>query len=200
MEPLAWYQIALPAIVCLVLAGLATLGPSRYRIVLIGVTAAVGYAVVQDQVSVRLCPEYFTVFHAPIPGVTDPTALGLAWGFLASWWPGLILGYAAALAATLGRRPRLTARDLVGPALVLVAFIATVVVVTGLSVWRHAELLGFSLDPFVARMLPQERQRALFVVACYHFAAYMAAFLGGMGLCAWISLERGRRERCSPSA
>lgn len=195
MEPLAWYRIALPIIACLALAGIAAVGHARFRITLLGVLAAVVYAVVQDQVSARLCPEYFTVFHPPIPGLTDPTLLGLTWGFLGAWWPGLLLGYAAGLAATVGRRPPLALRDLMRPVLLLVAIIGAVVAVTGLSVWRHVELLGLRLDPLFVNLLPSERHRALFVVACYHFVAYVTALLGGVALCVWIWMERGRRTR-----
>jgi hypothetical protein len=42
------------------------------RIVGVCMAVLVAYAMVQDQVTVRLCPEYFTVGHPPIAGLTDP--------------------------------------------------------------------------------------------------------------------------------
>src|SRR4051812_28725445 len=103
MQPLETHRIVLPVAACLVLAVLALRVP-RYRFALMGFGAIVGYAILQDQVSARLCPEYFTVYHQPIPGVTDPTLLGICWGFLGGWWGGVVVGYVAGLLATLGPR------------------------------------------------------------------------------------------------
>ena len=89
MTPLGWHQIALPVVMCMVLAVVAGRVP-RYRFALMGLVVLVGYAMLQDQVSARLCPEYFTVLHPPIPGLTDPTLLGISWGFLGAWWGGVL--------------------------------------------------------------------------------------------------------------
>jgi hypothetical protein len=194
MEPLAWYRIAAPAAVCLALVVLAvTTRGVRLRFAAMGLVAMVGYAMLQDQVSARLCPEYFTVFHPPIPDVTDPTLLGIGWGFLGAWWGGVLLGYVAGLVATVGSRPPLTPRDFVRPLLVLVAVMTVVVAMTGLIVWGHAEVFEIALNPGMAKMLPPERHRALFVVACYHFAAYTTAIVGGVGVCVWVGIARRRR-------
>jgi hypothetical protein len=194
MEPLAWYQIVAPTIVCLilVLVALATQRP-RLRFAAIGLVAMVGYGMLQDQLSARLCPDYFTVFHPPIPGVTDPTLLGVAWGFLGAWWGGVLLGYIAGLVATLGSRPPVAPRELVRPLVVLLLVVGLVVLLTGINVWRHAELLGVSLDPALTKLVPPERHRPLLIVACYHFAAYASATIGGVVLCVWVWVERVRR-------
>jgi hypothetical protein len=194
MKPLAWYQIALPVAACVVLAVLALRLP-RYRFALLGLVAMVGYAMLQDQVSVRLCPEYFTQLHPPIPNLTDPTLLGVGWGFLGAWWGGILLGYAVGLTATLGPRPKLSPRELVRPMLLLVGSVTAAAAITGVSVWRHAEVLGVSLDPGNARLVPAIRHRELLVVACYHFSAYACATLGGVALCVWVWTERRRRGR-----
>src|SRR5262245_66503921 len=96
------------------------------RILLLCVLAEVAYGVVQAQVSARLCLEYYTAFHPLTPGVRDPTLLGLLWGFLGSWWVGIVLGVAAGLTARVGSAPPLSARDLLVPVLVLLAFQAGV--------------------------------------------------------------------------
>jgi hypothetical protein len=194
VQPLEWYQIVAPILVCLAFAGLAVRMP-RYRFVLMGLAAIVGYAMAQDQISARLCPEYFTVFHPPIPGLTDPTLLGVSWGFLGAWWGGIVLGLAAGFAATLGSRPKLAPRELVCPMLVLVGVVATVTALTGFNVWHHGKALGVSLDANTAAVVPPERHLGLLTVACYHFAAYVSATLGGIVLCAWIWRERGKRQR-----
>lgn len=194
LPPLDTHQIVLPVVACLVLTALAVRIP-RYRFAMMGFVAIVGYAILQDQVSARLCPEYFTVLHRPIPGVTDPTLLGVCWGFLGGWWGGVLLGYAAGLTATLGPRPPMHPRELVMPILLLVVAIATVTALTGFSVWRHSEMLGVMLDPGNAELVPVQRHRALLTVACYHFVAYASSVVGAVALCVWVRAERQRREQ-----
>lgn len=193
MEPLAWYRIASPAVAVGVLALLAARGNPRFQFAVLGIGALVGYAVLQDQVSARLCPEYFTVFHPPIEGLTDPTLLGVAWGFLGAWWGGVLMGYTAGLTATLGTRPPLAPRDLFRPVLALLAATATVTALTGFIVWQHAELFEVSLGR-VADVVPAHRRVWLLVVACYHFAAYGTAIAGSVLLCLWVRRERIRRS------
>jgi hypothetical protein len=52
-------------------------------IVLISIVAAISYGILHDQITARVCVEYFTMGHAPIFGTDDPTLLGLGWGC----WP-----------------------------------------------------------------------------------------------------------------
>ena len=203
MNPIGWHQITLPVVVCVAVACVAIRLP-RYRIVLMGLVALVGYAMLQDQVSARLCPEYFTVLHPPIPGLTDPTLLGVSWGFLGAWWGGVLLGFVLGLVATVGSRPALAPRELVRPMAVLVGVLAGVTALTGFTVWHHAHLLGVSLDAGMAQLVPPERHRGLLTVACYHFTAYATATAGGVVLCVWVWRERGRRiketELCPPNS
>jgi hypothetical protein len=191
VNPLGWHQIALPVVMCCALAALA-LQFSRYRIVLLGLGALVGYAVLQDQVSARLCPEYFTVLHPPIPGVSDPTLLGLGWGFLGAWWGGVLLGFVLSFAATLGPRPALTPRELVRPIAVLVGVLAGVTALTGFTVWYHAGVLGVTLRAEMTGLVPVEKHRGLLTVACYHLSAYVTATAGGVVLCVWVWVQRRR--------
>lgn len=193
MEPLPWYKLAVPAAAVGGLAVFCLLRPAaRPRIMLLAVTVLCGYAVLQDQVSARLCPEYFTVLHNPVPGVADPTLLGLVWGFLGAAPGGLVLGYALGLAATAGRHPSWGVRRLVRPLLALIGFVGFVTAVTGLAVWRHLDLFGVRFESDVAAAVPAGRQRAAFVVACYHLAAYAASAAGSVGLCVWVGVRRGR--------
>jgi hypothetical protein len=204
MNPIEWHQITLPLVMCVAFAGVAIRLP-RYRFVLLGLGAMVGYAVLQDQTSARLCPEYFTVLHPPIPGLTDPTLLGISWGFLGAWWGGVLLGFVLALVATVGSRPALAPRELVRPLAVLVSVLAVVTALTGFTVWHHAGLLGVSLDAGTTQLVPPERHRGLLTVACYHFTAYATATIGGAVLCVWVWTERGKRARrekqeCPPNS
>lgn len=74
-------------------------------IVLMCVATAVGYGIAHDQVTARICIEYFTVGHPPVFGTDDPTLLGIGWSIIATWWVGLLLGVPPANFCTGPRRP-----------------------------------------------------------------------------------------------
>jgi hypothetical protein len=197
VKPIKWYQIVLPLMMCGAFAALSVRIP-RYRFVLLGLGTMVGYAVIQDQVSARLCPEYFTLFHPPIPGLTDPTLLGIGWGFLGAWWGGVFFGLAMGLVATVGPQPPLPLRAVVRPLWVLVVVVAAVTALTGLTVSHHARLLGVSLDAGMSGLVPPENRLALLTVACYHLSAYVTATVGGVIVCVWVRAERRRRTNYAP--
>ncbi|MCC6673174.1 MAG: hypothetical protein IT458_19060 [Planctomycetes bacterium] len=54
------------------------------KIVLFAVAAAVIYGIAHDQVTVRVCIEYFTIGHPPLPVPATPTVLALIWGVAAT--------------------------------------------------------------------------------------------------------------------
>src|SRR5205807_5904962 len=85
------------------------------KINLLCILAAICYGIVHDQVTARICVEYFTIGHPPIFGTDDPTLLGIGWGVVATWWVGLILGLGLAFAARVGPRPKRDAGSLVKP-------------------------------------------------------------------------------------
>ena len=93
-------------------------------IVLLCVAAAVGYGILHDQATARICVEYFTIWHPPIFVTNDPTTLGLGWGVISTWWAGLMLGIPLAFAARFGRLPKWTASRLVRPIVKLLSLMA----------------------------------------------------------------------------
>ena len=194
MDPLPWYRIAATPAVLVLLTAFSIWRPSvRLRAALLGATVMSAFSVLMDQVSTRLCLEYFTVLHNPIPGLTDPTLLGVVWGVLGGAGGGLALGYAAGIAATVGKQPPMAVRDLIRPMLVAVACVAGTVTLTGAIVWFNASGLKVQLDPELGPPIPPERQIAALTVACYHMMAYGSAVPVSVCLCIWIRRERGRR-------
>jgi hypothetical protein len=146
--------------------GLAAARPlPTLRVVAGCVAAMIGYGALQDQFSARLCPEYFTVAHRPIAGLTDPTLLGLAWGFLGGWWGGLLLGLGMAAAARAGSAPPTPTREIVRPLAALFVGIGTVSALTCVGSLYNADLLGVSVGEPWATAVPAERHRALVAVA-----------------------------------
>jgi hypothetical protein len=76
------------------------------KIVAMCVVASIAYGVVHDQFTARAYLPYFTEWppHASMMPLnsTNPTIVGFAWGFAATWWVGLILGIPLALVSTSG--------------------------------------------------------------------------------------------------
>ena len=54
------------------------------KIVGMSIIAAVLYGIAHDQITARICVEYFTIGHPPIFGTDDATLLGLGWGIFAT--------------------------------------------------------------------------------------------------------------------
>jgi hypothetical protein len=108
-------------------------------IVLMCVLAAVAYGVAHDQVTARVCVEYFTVGHPPVFETVNPTLLGLGWGVIATWWVGLLLGIPLAAVARAGSRPKRTVGSLVRPVAWLLVVTAVCALITGLAGWLLAQ-------------------------------------------------------------
>ena len=81
-------------------------------IVALCIGSAVAYGILHDQVTARVCVEYFTIGHPPVFSAVSPTMLGIGWGIIATWWVGLLLGIPLAVAARAGRRTKRSARGL----------------------------------------------------------------------------------------
>src|SRR3954452_126944 len=89
-------------------------------IFLLSIAAAIFYGMVHDQITARICVEYFTIAHPPIFGTDDPMLLGLGWGVVATWWVGVLLGTPLAAVARIGRWPKRSIQSLIRPLLVLI--------------------------------------------------------------------------------
>ena len=79
------------------------------KIILLCIVASVVYGILHDQVTARVCVEYFTIGHPPIFHTEGPTLLAFGWGVIATWWMGLILSVPAVLASRLGSWPKFDA-------------------------------------------------------------------------------------------
>jgi hypothetical protein len=150
------------------------------RIVLLCVLAAVVYGVLHDQVTARVCVEYFTVGHPPVFPTADPTLLGLGWGVLATWWVGLLLGVPLAVAARVGSRPRRSAGSLVRPIARLLAVTAAVAAAAGLAGWLLGRGGAVFLVGWVAREVPADRHPAFLADLWAHTASYAVGGVGGL--------------------
>ena len=149
------------------------------KIVGLCLAAATGYGVVHDQITARICVEYFTVGHDnPFP-TESPTLLGLAWGIFATWWAGLIMGVALVVAARVGRRPKRSAASLVKPVLFLLAIMAGFALLAGFAGFVAAKLGGIVLNADLAERLPHPKHAAFLACGSAHLASYWVGFVGG---------------------
>jgi hypothetical protein len=101
-------------------------------IILTSILSAIIYGIIHDQVTARICVEYFTIGHARLIDSDSPTVLGLFWGVVATWWVGLPVGIGLAIAARAGRRPKLTCAQLIRPISILLCCMFGVAIVAGL--------------------------------------------------------------------
>jgi hypothetical protein len=155
------------------------------RIVLLCVLAAVVYGICHDQVTVRVCIEYFTIGHAPVFKTTSPTLLAFGWGVIASWWMGLFLGVPLAAASRVGPAPRLVAADLMKPVAMLLAVMASCALVAGLTGYVAASMGGVWLVGPMRESVPFDRHVVFLTDLWAHNAAYIVGFVGGFVLCGY---------------
>ena len=150
------------------------------------------YGVIHDQVTARVFLPYFTEFHPKLGIPEDPTLIGLAWGVIATWWVGAILGFFLGLVCTRGSRPPLTMGDLRWPLGILFVVMGLCAAVAG---W-----VGYSIDvSFVAMVFPLVRDLAppmqhRFAADLFaHNASYAVGTLGGVTVVLWAWIVRGRQ-------
>jgi hypothetical protein len=156
------------------------------------IAAAMVYGVLHDQVTARVCLEYFTIGHPPVFHTDDPTLLGLGWGVLATWWVGLVLGGGMAFAARAGRHPRVPAGVLLRPICLLLAIMAACALAAGVIGWALACAGVVSLTGWEAEQVPPERHAAFLADLWAHSASYLVGFFGGCAVIARVWVSRGR--------
>lgn len=151
------------------------------------ILAAIVYGIVHDQITARICIQYFTVFHPPVFPTQSPTLLGIGWGILATWWVGAILGILLALAARLGSRRRFSAAD-------LAPMIGALLLVMGICAATFGTIGYFTgtMPAAFSGMLPVEFHRRFLADWWAHTASYASGFMGGITLCAIVLLRRLR--------
>ncbi len=169
------------------------------KIIGLAVLASVVYGIAHDNVTARLCVEYFTIGHPKVIESQSPTQLALAWGVIATWWMGVILGVPAALCARLGKAPRLTARNLLRPIGALLIVMAACSTLAGLAGYLAASAGSIPIDDFLD-FIPPDRQVLFFTDLCAHNAAYAVGFFGGVGVCVWILWKRSSLAKRAATA
>ncbi|HYV35317.1 MAG TPA: hypothetical protein VE988_06410 [Gemmataceae bacterium] len=160
------------------------------KIIFLCIAAAVVYGILHDQVTARVCVEYFTIGHPPVFDTDSPTLLALGWGVIASWWIGLILGVPAALACRAGALPKFQASRLLRPIGALMLTMAVLALLAGIAGYYAAKADAIRLMGPVASRVPADKHHAFMADLCAHLTVYGVGVLGGFGLCGWIVIQR----------
>ena len=162
------------------------------KIILLSIAAAVVYGILHDQITARVCVEYFTIGHPDIFGTDSPTLLGLGWGVVATWWAGVLIGFPLAFASRLGSQPKRTAGSLIVPIAKLLGIMACCAAVAGLVGFGLATLGNVWLVGPIAELVPREKHPYFLADLWAHNASYLSGFVGGLVLAA-----NDRRARMS---
>jgi hypothetical protein len=156
---------------------------------------AVLYGLVHDQITARVCQEYFTLGHnTPRFVPRSPTALGLYWGVVATWWLGTLVGVPLAAAMRLGKLPVLDTHWLI-PRLIRLLLVMLGVALAGLALALFADLAGVlpaGWKALVPGGVPQEKAGRFVAALVAHNLSYGLGFLGGVQL--WVLALLTRRR------
>jgi len=165
-----------------------------FKIIGLTVLAAIVYGILHDQITARICIEYFTVAHPPVFGNTQsPTLLAFGWGIIATWWVGLLLGMPLAVCSRVGALPKLTARQLFKPICLILCILFTLAMLAAAVgyVCAQRKLLHLS-EPLASEVAP-ERHSLLLADTCAHLASYGFGAILGVVLWIYTLLARYRR-------
>lgn len=161
---------------------------------LLSIAAAVSYGVLHDQITARVCVEYFTIGHPRIVSSESPTILACVWGVVATWWMGVLVGIPLALSARVGPPVRLNARDLVKPIAILLLTMGILALASGIIGYGVGKSGRVHLPGELSERVPAN-QHAVFIADWFaHLASYAAGGFGGLGLCGWAILHRRRTQ------
>jgi hypothetical protein len=165
----------------------------RLQIAAFCTAAAVLYGIIHDQITARICVEYFTEGHPRIIASTSPTALGFAWGFVATWWVGFILGtLLAAVSHASASSPPTSFAEIRRSIFTLLGVMAAGAALSGvIGYWLTADG-RFSLPLPWSMSLSAEHQARFAGVWWAHSASYLFGLGGGVVLIVRVWVHRGR--------
>ena len=148
------------------------------------------YGILHDQVTARICVEYFTIGHPPVFHTDDPTLLGIGWGIIATWWVGAMLGVPLAIVARVGKRPKRDIKSLIRPIAILMIVNAICAVLAGTFGWLATTRGWLRLPDFVAAFVPNDKQVPFMANLWAHNSSYAIGFAGGLIVLAFVWRSR----------
>ena len=172
--------------------GVPSVYVQKAKIILLSTVAAMGYGVVHDQITARLCVEYFTIAHPPLFHTTSPTLLGICWGIAATFGVGIVLGVVLGLVSQSEGPPSTPIPRLVRLIVCLLAIMAICASLAGLLgvELSRRSIVGF--PAFLPATIPDSQHDRFMAVWFAHGASYLVGITGGVLVIVRIWRERGR--------
>jgi len=165
------------------------------KIILLCILAAAVYGILHDQVTARVCLEYFTIGHPPMFPTDSPTLLAFGWGVVATWWVGLFLGLPAAWLSRFGSLPKMDAARLIRPIVCLTLIMGFVSLLAGLVGYQKALSGEIALRGPLGQLIPKANHPFFLADLWAHSAAYAVGFVGGVVIWLWILIRRWQMGR-----
>jgi hypothetical protein len=165
------------------------------KIIFLCIISAITYGIIHDQITARVCVEYFTIGHPPVFHTNSPTWLGLGWGVIATWWVGFFLGVPLAIVSSVGKRPQLTAKQLAPSILKLLCVMAIFALFAGVTGYLLVSHGTIQLPEFVVQAIPANKRIVFMADWFSHLTSYLVGFVGGIVV---IVLAAIRRFHTSP--
>ncbi|HEY2801261.1 MAG TPA: hypothetical protein VGI85_11740 [Chthoniobacterales bacterium] len=164
----------------------------KVYIVLLSVLAACIYGIIHDQITARVCLEYFTITHPPLFPTASTTVLALCWGVAATAGIGFMLGVVLAIVSQSGESSPWPISSVMRSILLLLAVMGASAFIAGLVGYGLSAYGVISFPKSLAAAIPEERHDRFMAVWFAHGASYLTGLLGAGILCFWIWTARGR--------
>ena len=163
------------------------------RIVGLFTAAAFAYAVVQNQVTARVCVEYFSVGHPAILPTRSSALLGLFWALVAGAPAGAFCGTLVAMGARDGPGPRLDWRYFVAPVRWLALVMALSTLLAGLAGYVLTSRGVITVIERYRHLISPDRHARFMADVFGHGATFLVGLLGTLLIAVRGRLHRMRR-------
>ncbi len=165
---------------------------NKLKIILGCTVAAMAYGIVHDQITARICLEYFTLAHPPLFHTASVTRLAVYWGAAATAGIGLAFGTVLALVSQSAGSPPVPPGRLCPRILRLLAAMGVSAFVAGGAGFYFSKHALIPFPAALAGAIPPDRHDRFMAVWFAHMASYLVGFTGSAILIARVWRARGR--------
>lgn len=166
-----------------------------FKIILLCILSAVCYGIVHDQITARVCVEYFTIGHPPIFHTASPTLLGIGWGIIATWWVGLFLGVPLAFVARVGSKEPMTAKQIAPIVFKLLGVMAVMALASGITGYVLSSRGTIQMPDWIIASIPADHRVGFMADWWAHSMSYLAGFVGGLVVIAITGWRRWKARK-----
>ncbi len=165
---------------------------NKLQVILLSMLAAMAYGILHDQITARICLEYFTVAHPPLFHTRSATQLAIYWGAAATAGIGLGFGAVLALVSQSAGRPPAPLIPLCRKILALLAVMGLSALCAGYAGFYLSRRGIIRIPSALADAIPDFRHDRFMAVWFAHMASYLAGFAGSAGLIFQVWQARGK--------